>query len=368
MNILFIGKRFYTNRDALTEKYGRIYQLPWHWSQENINTRLWLIDYHSNKLVNTTHEALRIISTPVRTGAALTQYIKEVRSKTPDIIVASGDCYIGLMAYRLAKKLKAKFVFDVYDKYDEFGAYFNVLGFNSYKFLLKNSDLCLFSSNALEHSLRDIFKASHIVPNGVDTNRFKPIDMHASRKKLGLLPDALYIGYFGGLDADRGIDDLLAAHTLLLQQGFTCNLLIAGKARTGLDLNRPRVTYLGNIPYLDVPTAMSACDLLTLTYRQSPYLDMASSCKIAEYLCIQRPIVATRTPNILSNFPVQVEQLKHLMANASDPKDIAEKIIKQIREPVVPNSEINMSWKMIAKKVENHIRTENSLDIKLKKK
>lgn len=28
MNLLFIGKRHYTNRDALAERYGRIYQFP----------------------------------------------------------------------------------------------------------------------------------------------------------------------------------------------------------------------------------------------------------------------------------------------------------------------------------------------------
>lgn len=359
MNILFIGKRFYTNRDALTEKYGRIYQLPWHWSQENINTRLWLIDYHGKELINTTHEALEVISTPVQTGAVFKQYIKESKEtlSPPDIIVASGDCYIGLIAYRLAKKLNAKFIFDVYDKYDEFGAYFNFFGFNSYKFLLKNSDLCFFSSNALELSLRGVFKASCIVPNGVDTNLFKPMDIHASRKKLGLLSDALYIGYFGGLDADRGIDDLLVAHTLLLQQGFTCNLLIAGKARAGLDLNKAGVTYLGNIPYLDIPTAMSACNLLALPYRRSPYLDMASSCKIAEYICIQKPIMATRTPNILSNFSAQTEQLKDLIANPRDPKDMAEKIIKITQNPIIPSSEIGMSWSFIAQQTVDEINT-----------
>ncbi len=366
MKILFIGKRFYTNRDALTEKYGRIYQLPWHWSQENISTRLWLIDYHSKEHVDTTHEALTIISTPVRTGAVLTQYIKEAKTETspPDIIVASGDCYIGLMAYRLAKKIKAKFVFDVYDKYDEFGAYFNFFGFNSYQFLLKNSDLCFFSSKALEKSLRGIFKSSCIVANGVDTNLFKPMDMHISRKQLDLNEGAFYIGYFGSLDADRGIDDLLEAHALLLKQGFRCNLLIGGKARTDLDFNKLGVTYLGNIPYLDVPTAMSACNLLALTYRRSPYLDMASSCKIAEYLCIQKPIVATRTPNILSNFSTQTAKLKELMAEPNNPEDIAEKIIALSRDPIVLSKEIDMGWEVIAKSAMNNIKAITAYHIK----
>lgn len=357
MNILFIGKRFYTNRDALTEKYGRIYQLPWYWSQENINTRLWLIDYHSKELIQTTHEKLTIISTPIKTGDVFKQYFKESQSTSslPDIIIASGDCYIGLMAYRLAKKMGAKFIFDVYDKYDEFGAYFNLLGFSPYRFLIKNADLCLFSSKALEQSLIGVFKDSYIVANGVDTNLFKPIDMHISRTRLGLSADALYVGYFGSLDTDRGIDDLLEAHGLLIKQGFMCNLLIAGKSRAGLDLNKPGVIYLGNIPYLDVPTAMSACNLLALPYRRSPYLDMASSCKIAEYLCIQRPIVATRTPNILSNFSTEAEQLKDLIASPNDPKDLAKKISQQIQYPITPSGDTNLNWWVIAQETARKI-------------
>jgi hypothetical protein len=31
LRILFLGKRYYTRRDALCERFGRIYQLPLQW-------------------------------------------------------------------------------------------------------------------------------------------------------------------------------------------------------------------------------------------------------------------------------------------------------------------------------------------------
>ena len=40
MSVLFIGKRYYTNRDALAERYGRIYQLPWNWANAGVHTHL----------------------------------------------------------------------------------------------------------------------------------------------------------------------------------------------------------------------------------------------------------------------------------------------------------------------------------------
>lgn len=350
MNILFIGKRFYTNRDALMEKYGRIYQLPYHWSKEdNIDIKLWLIDYHSLKSVITKDEELEIISTPVKNGFILKQYFKENYKKEKyDVVVASGDCYIGLLGYKLAKTHKAKFVFDIYDKYDEFGAYFNLFWFNSYQFLLKNSDVCLFASAALANSLKNSVKQSIIAPNGIDTSMFKTLDKRACCKQLGLEFDNIYIGYFGSLDQERGSDDLITAHQTLLKQGYNYHLLIGGKKRPNLNLSRKNLTYLGNMSYAQVPVAMGACDLLTLPYRRSPYLDMASSCKIAEYLAMQVPIVATRTPNIEENFHQQAIQLTTVLAEPGQPETLALKIKEQLNEKLLASTSDEYSYATIA--------------------
>lgn len=352
MSILFIGKRFYTNRDALTEKYGRIYQLPYHWAKAGVNTKLWLIDYHSTECITQQDDSLAIISTPVKNGSVIKQYWKEsISKKKPDIIIASGDCYIGLLGYRLAKKINAKFIFDVYDKYDEFGGYIKRFWFDLYKYLLNKSDICLFASKALANHHQDQVKKFIIVPNGIDDELFKPMDKNEARKQLGLDENKIYIGYFGTLDVDRGIDDLLAAHAILLAEGNKYELLIAGKSRQNLDINKPMVNYLGNLAYNRVPIAMAACNLLTLPYRRSAYLDMASSCKIAEYLAIKVPIVATRTPNIEKNFETQFMQLINTLALPNEPEILSEKIKLQLKKKIIANSSPEYSYKSISSKL-----------------
>lgn len=352
MKILFIGKRFYTNRDALTEKYGRIYQLPYHWAKAGIDTTLWLIDYHSYDFLEKNDDGLKIISTPVKNGKFFCQYKKEkINSNKPDVIIASGDCYIGFLGYRLAKMLNVKFIFDVYDKYNEFGGYFNVLGFDLYKYLLEKSDVCLFASKTLAEHHQDRVKKHIIVPNGIDDELFKPMNKNEARKQLGLSEEKIYIGYFGTLDVDRGIDDLLAAHSILLSEGNKYELLIGGKSRKGLDLDKPMVNYLGNLPYKSVPVVMAACDLLTLPYRRSPYLDMASSCKIAEYLAMKVPIVATRTPNIEKNFETQFMQLINTLVLPNEPKILSEKIKLQLKKKIIANSSPEHSYKSISSKL-----------------
>ena len=180
MSIVFIGKRFYTNRDAYTEKFGRIYQLPYYWSKE-LDTKLWLMDYHSKEKIKDQHDSLKIISTPIFSLIFIINILKIIILDRPKIIVASGDCYIGLFSFILAKICRAKFIFDVYDKYDAFAGYKN-LGFkNLFNFLMKHADCCFFASKKFKSDCELLCKKTILIPNGVDTNHFYPRNKSESR-------------------------------------------------------------------------------------------------------------------------------------------------------------------------------------------
>ncbi|MDR2164196.1 MAG: glycosyltransferase [Zoogloeaceae bacterium] len=356
MKVLFIGKRFYTNRDALREQYGRIYQLPSFWAAAGVKTKLWLIDYHSGKAVQEKAENLEIESTPVPgflfLGNWLSQYF--TTKDKYDVIVASGDCYIGLAAYTLARRARAQFVFDVYDKYDEFGAYHGLPGFDPFSFLLKRADIRLFASRTLMHDLgkadRDI-----LVPNGVDLRRFSPRDKKESRIELGLPLDMLLVGYFGSIEPERGVADLIAAVQRLRDEGMNIELLLGGKAPADMDVRQPGVRYLGNVPFERVPLALSACDLLAVPYRRSVFMDAGASNKIAEAIACRRPLVATMTPNLAANFQLQAQCLDGLLAIAGDPADLARVIRAQSERRVLVDMPIGMSWEDISMNVADRL-------------
>lgn len=346
MSVLFVGKRFYTNRDALREKYGRIYQLPWHWAQAGIPTRLWLVDYHTREHVRATDGALEIVSTPVRNFSVFGQWLQEKRrgANRPDVVVASGDCYIGLMAYRIARRLRARFVFDVYDKYDEFGGYRRLPGFDPFRFLLRQADVRLFASSALMGDLSPDRDRDALAPNGVDTARFRVRDRNEGRDALGLPHEPSMIGYFGGMGPDRGVADLIAAVGELRAQGVAIELLLGGKSTPGVDVRAAGVRYLGNVPYEQMPWALAACDLLAIPYRRSAFMDAGASNKIAESIACRRPIVATRTPNLVANYPVQAKQLGSLLATPGDPHDLARAIGQQMTGRLLVEMPQGMSW------------------------
>lgn len=351
MKVLFLGKRFYTNRDALADRYGRIYQLPMHWSRQGADIDLWLVDYHGREATQATEGTMRVISTPVRGSSFLTELRRAWRrrgDRVPDVVVASGDCYIGLLAYRLARRHRARFVFDVYDKYDEFGSYLRLAGFDLFRFLLGKADACLFASRGLLRRLAGACATSRCVPNGIDTNQFRALDKAASRDLLGLPRDAVLVGYFGSMEPDRGIDDLVSAIRSLREGGMPVELLIGGRPRPDLDLHQPGVRYLGNVPYAQVAHALASCDALALPYRQSPFMDMGASCKIAEYMASGRPIVATRTPNLVENFPAQAAVLGELLAQPGDPASLARSIRAQLAQPRLVDVPEGVTWEAIA--------------------
>lgn len=356
MSVLFIGKRFYTSRDALRERYGRIYQLPWHWSQRGIETRLWLVDYHTRKTLHECEGGFDVISTPVRNFALFRHWLSGTyaHGDRPDTVVASGDCYIGWVGWRVARHLRARFVFDVYDKYDEFAGYCSPLGIDLFAQLLGKANIRMFASHALMDDLRRS-PSDILVPNGLDTQRFAPRDMQLSRKAMGLMADGLLVGYFGGMEPDRGVADLVAAVGLLRDQGMEVQLVLGGKLAPGLDVQQPGVTYLGNLPYELMPDALAACDLLAMPYRRSPFMDAGSSNKIAEAIASCRPVVATRTPNLLANFPTQASQLGSLLAEPGDPASLARSIRLQAERRELVDLPDNMSWRDIADSLAKHL-------------
>lgn len=350
MTVLFIGKRFYTNRDALREKYGRIWQLPWHWAQSGIPTRLWLVDYHSRETARITHSVLEVVSTPVHNFSVFRQWMME-RSKgrnKAQVVVASGDCYIGLMAYRIACRLRARFVFDVYDKYDEFSGYRRLPGFDPFNFLLQHGNACLFASRALMESSAVDPSRKLYTPNGIDLKHFYPRDIRESRTTFRVSEKTAVVGYFGSMTADRGVADLIAAVRLLREGGLSAEVLLAGRQSREVQWDEPWVRYLGNLPYDRTPEAMSCCDVLALPYRHSDYLDMASSCKIAEYISMQRPLAATNTPNFSMNFPAQAAQLGTLLAAPGNPDDLARVISLQLQEKRLVALPDGIEWQSIA--------------------
>lgn len=349
--IFFVGKRYYTNRDALGEKFGRIYQLPSRWADLGADVSLWLIDYHGTERQSESGGSLKAISLPLRRikgWLGLLSLALKMAFRRPAVAVASGDCYIGLMVWVFAWVSGSKFVFDVYDKYDEFPGYRRILGFDMFGFLLKRSDLVLFASETLMSGIGSPARGDFMIPNGIELERFHPMDKWLARDAVGLPHEQILVGYFGSMELDRGVDDLITAISILRARGEDVLLILAGKLRDGLKVNFDGVMYLGNLPYDKIPFYLSSCDVLAIPYRRSEFMDAGSSNKIAESIAVGRPIAVTRTPNFLANFPEMENRLGPALCECGSPESLAVAIYQQIKNPTLVDLPVNMGWDAIA--------------------
>jgi glycosyltransferase involved in cell wall biosynthesis len=344
MRILVLGKRYYTNKDALLERYGRIYQVPLNWARVGHDVTLLLADYRSLGSREQSDDGLRVVSIPPL--ALLRTFLLKPARKT-DLVVASGDCFLGLLASRIARRSGAAFAFDVYDDYRTFGGYRLFLGWDAFGRLVKTANHTFYASRALgqHHPSGHSWSA---LPNAIDETLFRPLCKVDARKSLGLSMESEWIGYLGSMEPERGIPDLVAAVERLRERRPRVKLLLCGRRNAAVQLDKDFIEYRGEIPNRQVPGYLAACDVVALPYRRGPFIDMASSVKIAEYLASARPLAATSSPNFVANFPKQARELGDRLATPGSIESLAGVIEKQLTAPILASIAAGQTWQAVA--------------------
>lgn len=356
MRILFLAKRRYTNKDALRERFGRVYQFPLNWHRSGHHVELLLIDYRGLKSESASPDGFPVTSLSLADPRSAPRLFANAKRLKPDVIVASGDCYIGLAAARVARAVGARFVFDVYDDYASFSSHSLLAGWDALGYLTRRAGLVLYASQplALHH---DSNARKVMAPNGVDPARFHPIPLFDARQRLGLGQETTWVGYFGSMEPDRGLDDLIAAVGILHASDSNIRLLLCGSKDPHSRSFPSWVDYHGVVLHSAMPAYLNACNVLALPYRRSRVMDMGASCKIAEYLLCGRPMVATDTPNFTQNFPVQARELGAYISRPSDPSDLARVISLQLQAPRTASFPVEHTWESISQRVLGELET-----------
>lgn len=110
----------------------------------------------------------------------------------------------------------------------------------------------------------------HVIPNGVASELFKPLDQRECRDKLGWEPDMKHVLF--GADPAREVKNFPLAQSVFKQ----------------LSLENVELQTLGRVPHGEIPLYLNACDVLLLTskWEGSPNI-------IKEAMACNIPIVCT---------------------------------------------------------------------------
>ncbi|MGH9166496.1 MAG: glycosyltransferase family 4 protein [Acidimicrobiia bacterium] len=160
---------------------------------------------------------------------------------------------------------------------------------------------------------------THVVPNGVDPDRF-----HPDGRRPG---EAFTIGFVGTLKPWHGTDTLVQAFGRLARWDPTVRLLLVGdgpeRRRLEEELDRmglsERATFAGGVPPSEVPAWLSRMDLAVAPYPSLPGFYF-SPLKLFEYLAAGLPVVASRVGQVAE---VIVDGENGLLCQPGDPAALA---------------------------------------------
>ncbi len=115
----------------------------------------------------------------------------------------------------------------------------------------------------------------NVIPNGVDTNLFKPMDKEEARKKFGLPLDKKIVGFVGNLIEVKGADRLPAIARELLKLRSDVFFLIVGDGplmkllREKMPSENTRFT--GRIHHDLMPLALNTMDVMVVASRNEGF-------------------------------------------------------------------------------------------------
>jgi glycosyltransferase involved in cell wall biosynthesis len=147
-----------------------------------------------------------------------------------------------------------------------------------------------------------------VVGNGVDTQRFFPIEnrdcLQERRNEIGIGQEELVVSFVGNLAPWQGIDTVIAAAPIVLKEFEKVRFLIIGdgilKDQLRSEVNKLGLAhhfiFTGMVDYEQIPVFLNISDICLLPKRRlaSGY----SPIKVYEYLACAKPVVASRVAGL----------------------------------------------------------------------
>jgi len=272
------------------------------------------------------------------TGISYSRFVSEYAIKNinpePDLIHAHFSYPDGYGMMKLAKKWKVPLVISALGTIERKVAYegsytsrqiIEAMNFAE-KVLSVSEDLKLHIVNL---GIKE--EKVHVVPNGVDTGKFKPVGKEHARNLLKLPQDKNIVLFVGALREIKGVDYLIEAaknfvntNTGLFMVGRDDGLRKNLEKRTRELKIADYIRFTGPVNHEDIPLWISASDILVL-----PSLSEGRPNVVLEALACEVPVVATDVGGIPE---LMVDGETGYLVPAKNPAELSRKINKLLED------------------------------------
>jgi glycosyltransferase involved in cell wall biosynthesis len=365
MRIAFLCKRQYMGKDVITDRYARLYELPFQLARLGHSVGGFCLSYQGHDEGSWAHDAQpgnltwESRSLGRLYAPALLAYphtlLRRLREFAPDLLIGASDIpHVALSAW-LAKRLGVPYVVDLYDNFEGFGQARIPGMVPALRRAVHGAALVTTTSEPLKELVVEGYRARGKViamPSTVDKSVFRPLDRIACRQSLGLPTNVRLIGTAGGLYRDKGVETLYEAWKIVAQQRNDVHLVLAGPVDPGF---RPptsdRIHNLGMLPHARTAELFNALDVGAICIRDTPFGRYCFPQKAYEMLACGLPVAAAcvgAIARLLADAP-------SCLYRADDADSLAAALLAQLDQPVMADVPIK-DWAQLIGELEPRLR------------
>ncbi|MDQ8202374.1 glycosyltransferase family 4 protein [Pelagicoccus sp. SDUM812003] len=344
-------KRFYTNRDLIGDRYGRMFHLPRVLVERGWEVQVFCPDFHTREAFSREVEGIVFQSLPARLAGAWTKG-RAWKDFEPDIWLASGQLIAARQARQVARTQGVPWAVDFYDYYPAFFPKWARSWADawSHRLMASASGVIVASRSLGDWAARSNSNVLRL-PNGIDQSLFHPRPKFEALKALGLDPRKAWVGYFGSLNPEHGLRETVEAIASLRSRGLDVGLVCAGRSNR-LDLiEGVGAKWLGMLPQEKLAEAICACDCALAPYPDSDQIHFSNSCRLTEYVACSVPVVATRVGDHGQLLPENHPG----WANPGDSESLADAIERQLHQAMLVSPPTSLDWSALGAKLDSFL-------------
>lgn len=233
-------------------------------------------------------------------------------------------------------------------------------GYPVYRLMLSKADEIIAVSEAAKRFISHFTDVPvRVIPNGVDTHKFRNMDKREARKIMGFGDEPFFL-YVGRLVSKKGLFTLLLAFRDVLKEIPEAKLRIAGKGKLKPILNsfanvlgiNENIEFLGFVPDDRLNPLFSSADIFVLPSSFGESFGIV----ILEAMASGTAVIGTRVGGIEEILgegygilvpPSDSSALADAMVSLMNDADLREKIVKRALQKVKEKYD----WRVVARKV-----------------
>ena len=320
MKIVFVCKRYYTGKDVISHRFGRLYEFPTQLARLGHQVTVLCLDYrnddrHENFTEHFGVGSVRWVIATVRTILCFEIGViyRTIKAVQPEVVVGSSDIPSLWLARKLSRLLGVAYAVDLYDNYESFGQA-RIPGVRRVlKACVRDAGAVIVVSSALREKVisdNSTRGTVAVMTNGISRSSFFPGDRATARAALGLPINSRLIGTAGNLSRMKGLDTVYSAWARLEGSAEDIYLVLAGRVEPEFPVpSGERVLYLGELLEAQVSQLFRALDVGIIPAHDSEFGRYCFPQKLFEMVACGLPVVAAKVGAITQTLRASPEVL-----------------------------------------------------------